>query len=641
MINPLTLANTFANLVSGISSLIGLANNLTNGPTFTGNTELILSRPGISLNIQTTGIITGTITTGNITSNNITTSNGVTVTNTSVLGNIVSTGVTTVTNTLTAGTLIPTGGNVSLNAVTIVNATINTAQVTNLITTTGILTLSGATISSANIANGTANIQTLSITTGNGTLGTSNLVTNNITLSNISNSTISNSVVVNPIGLTKADVFLGNVDDTSDAQKNSATANLYNKTIISPLIITGTTSDYPNTSLGIANKDYVDHRTEINENILINGAMDIWQRWTTVTANTFNTPNPSQAGYYICDRWNIFLSASANNPQSIICSRSTNTPTVANTALYLNYSIEANVRNVFTVTADNVEQSAYIAQGIEGYDWRQAAQRPLTLSFWVQSPKTGQHAVCLSTGLQVSVQNSRKYIAEYTINTPNTWEYKTLNFPPSPQSGDWNYINGSGAVLIFSLTKGTTYTNTLPGIWVANNAICTANQVNVIDGIGNIFRITAVKLETGNTATHFLPRPFAEELRYCQRTFCKSYNYDQRIFLYTTTPIGLGAGQFAMNCRVNGNSASFFSDWVQFPVTMKQFPQCTMHNPLSYSGQPDATYPYDVTASKVCQGGGVNYSGSLGMNATITANSGSSINNLLVFNWTASASEFI
>ena len=53
--------------------------------------------------------------------------------------------------------------------------------------------------------------------------------------------TLTNKTLVNPVisgltGLTKADVGLGNVDNTSDATKNSAVATLTNKTLTSPVI---------------------------------------------------------------------------------------------------------------------------------------------------------------------------------------------------------------------------------------------------------------------------------------------------------------------------------------------------------------------------------------------------------------------
>lgn len=52
----------------------------------------------------------------------------------------------------------------------------------------------------------------------------------------LTNKTLTNPVITGLTGLTKNDVGLGNVDNTSDATKNSAVATLTNKTIVSPTI---------------------------------------------------------------------------------------------------------------------------------------------------------------------------------------------------------------------------------------------------------------------------------------------------------------------------------------------------------------------------------------------------------------------
>ena len=52
----------------------------------------------------------------------------------------------------------------------------------------------------------------------------------------LTNKTLTSPVVNTPTGITKTDVGLGNVDNTSDATKNSATATLTNKTLTSPVI---------------------------------------------------------------------------------------------------------------------------------------------------------------------------------------------------------------------------------------------------------------------------------------------------------------------------------------------------------------------------------------------------------------------
>lgn len=48
--------------------------------------------------------------------------------------------------------------------------------------------------------------------------------------------TLTNKTITSPAGLVKADVGLGNVDNTSDATKNSAVATLTNKTLTTPTI---------------------------------------------------------------------------------------------------------------------------------------------------------------------------------------------------------------------------------------------------------------------------------------------------------------------------------------------------------------------------------------------------------------------
>ena len=56
----------------------------------------------------------------------------------------------------------------------------------------------------------------------------------------LTNKTLTSPVISSPTGLVKADVGLSNVDNTSDATKNSAVATLTNKTLTSPVINTPT-----------------------------------------------------------------------------------------------------------------------------------------------------------------------------------------------------------------------------------------------------------------------------------------------------------------------------------------------------------------------------------------------------------------
>jgi hypothetical protein len=65
----------------------------------------------------------------------------------------------------------------------------------------------------------------------------------------LTNKTLSSPVINSPTGITKSDVGLSNVDNTSDATKNSATATLTNKTISAT---TNTISGLANASIALA-----------------------------------------------------------------------------------------------------------------------------------------------------------------------------------------------------------------------------------------------------------------------------------------------------------------------------------------------------------------------------------------------------
>lgn len=77
------------------------------------------------------------------------------------------------------------------------------------------------------------------ITNGGATItvptSTTTLIGNDTT-DTLTNKTLTSPVINTPTGLTKSDVGLSNVDNTSDATKNSAVATLTNKTLTAPVI---------------------------------------------------------------------------------------------------------------------------------------------------------------------------------------------------------------------------------------------------------------------------------------------------------------------------------------------------------------------------------------------------------------------
>lgn len=161
-----------------------------------------------------------------------------------------------------------------------------------------------------------------------------------------------------------------------------------------------------------------------------------------------------------------------------------------------------------------------VGQKIEGLNianlrFGKSNAKKITLSFWVRSSVVGLHCV--------SFRNSavgRSYVATYTINTANTFEYKTITIN-GDTSGTWLYDTGIGLRIVFNLASGSTYTTSTPNQWVNGSYSSTTGVVNDIATTGNEFTITGIQLEEGSVATPFENRPYGLELSLCQRYYEK------------------------------------------------------------------------------------------------------------------------
>lgn len=236
-----------------------------------------------------------------------------------------------------------------------------------------------------------------------------------------------------------------------------------------------------------------------NRNAIINGDFNVWQRGTSFTSVA--------DGVYLADRW--FYSKISSAVHDITLSN--DVPTVAQAGRLFKNSLKADCQTVDSsiVSGDLVR----ISQRIEGFNWLPLAQRTITLSFWVKATKTGIY--CASLGNSGA---DRSYVAEYTVNASNTWEFKTITFTASPSAGTWNYENGVGLALTFTLASGSTF-QTTKDTWQTGSFFATANQVNACDSTSNDFFIAGVQLEAGSVATPFEYRTFQQELFLCQRYY--------------------------------------------------------------------------------------------------------------------------
>ena len=260
------------------------------------------------------------------------------------------------------------------------------------------------------------------------------------------------------------------------------------------------------------------------KNRIINGAMVIDAR------NAGASVSVSSYGY-VLDRFGFSITGGG----VLTAQRSTTAP-----------SGFTNSQALTVTTADSSIAAGDTYQAfhkIEGFNFSDmgfgtANAQTFTLSFWVRSSVTGTYAV----GFNNNAFN-RSYVATYTINSANTFEYKTITVT-GDTSGTWLTDNSIGINISFDLGSGSNF-NATAGSWGAGSLSRTSGSVNWIATSGATFYITGVQLEKGSTATSFDYRPYGTELALCQRYYEILY--------------GSAGGLFIISC--NRASSDNRSNW--------------------------------------------------------------------------------
>jgi len=303
---------------------------------------------------------------------------------------------------------------------------------------------------------------------------------------------------------------------------------------------------------------------DTRKNYLINGDMRIAQRGTSFAA--------IGTGVYSLDRM-IYNKVGA---MVHTVSQDTDVPTVAQANYLYQNSLRLNLTTPDTAIAAG--DFTQIGQHVEGYNWANMAQKPFTLSFWVKATLVGTYCVSF-----INSGSDRSYVAEYTINTTNTWEYKTITVSASPTAGTWDYSTGVGLRVRWALATGTTF-QTTANTWQTGNFFATSNQVNGTNTGATDFRLTGIVLNEGSAALPFtlFGQDFAGEVRACQRYYEKSYDL-------TTPPATTGVAGWRATATHTGNP--------QWDTPYKVYKRATPV-PTFYNSNSGATTTYrDESAS--------------------------------------------
>jgi hypothetical protein len=239
-------------------------------------------------------------------------------------------------------------------------------------------------------------------------------------------------------------------------------------------------------------------------NLIINGAMQVAQRGTSVTGVT-------SGAYRTCDR--ILFSPSSAGTWTV--TQSTDAPDGFSNS----FRIDCTTADASLGASDFVIVETKIeAQNVQHLMYGDSSAKTVTASFYVKSNKTGTYVLELR-----QPDSGRLYNKTYTINAANTWEYKTLTFP-GDVSGTINNDNGEGLNMDFWLAAGSTFSSGSIGTsWHTTSANRAAGVVNLADSTDNDWSITGIQLEVGEQATPFEHRSFGDELARCHRYYQKSY----------------------------------------------------------------------------------------------------------------------
>lgn len=271
-------------------------------------------------------------------------------------------------------------------------------------------------------------------------------------------------------------------------------------------------------------------------NKLINGDMRVDQR--NSGAEVTVTGSLSSVNFFIVDRW--FVYGTTNIYNKIKGQRVSDVPAGQG----LSYSLKLTlVTSLSTVTGDEVG----LVQRVEGFNWAEmgwgtTSAKPVTISFWIKNSVPGKYSIGF-TNQNNSSAGWRGYVANYTVNAANTWEYKTVTVP-GDVSGTWGIGNDVGLYMWFDLGTGyNTTTTQAANSWSSNPSFRSPDSTQwMAQTSSSTLNITGVQLEKGNQATSFEFLPYGFQLFQCQRYWYQHVHggnsgtrIDPLAVLYSTT----------------------------------------------------------------------------------------------------------
>ncbi len=309
-----------------------------------------------------------------------------------------------------------------------------------------------------------------------------------------------------------------------------------------------------------SNEDNIAAVADPGKNWLLNPRFDVSQEDPSTSETLIAAATTGSR--YVCDNVEIFLTNAATG--TVGTSRTTSVPS----AFPSGFAVETRQDTLtWTVAAGD---NWYISMYIEGFDYQALHGNDVALSFWVYSDVSGVKSVSFTDG-----SNARSYVADYTINSASTWEYKTITLTMDTAAGSWAFGETLGLNVRWGITSGSTFRTGTTNTWQAGNYIASNSLVDTTT-VNDEFRIFQPKLELGSSATDFdkTALSYNETLEWAQRYYEKSYD------------IGTGAGTAtALGCCSlilprNRTTSAFTMFSQNYEVRKRTTPAVTVYSTL-------------------------------------------------------------
>lgn len=156
-------------------------------------------------------------------------------------------------------------------------------------------------------------------------------------------------------------------------------------------------------------------------------------------------------------------------------------------------------------------------QKIEGYNIIGLIGGSSVLQFLTAHHRIGIYCVAF-----YDAGNNRTYVVEYTQAVADVWQLNTIIVPPAAAIGVPNIGATVGWEIRFCRMTGATF-QTPANVWTAGSFYGTANQVNSVGSLTDVFRIANIDLHPGAVAMPLRAKSAGEELDLCLR-YCEVWS---------------------------------------------------------------------------------------------------------------------